>query len=43
MSPLQDVMAKFGFTTENVVAKTKLLLAHFAGKAVPELLSGPDF
>ena len=39
--PLKEVYAKFGFTTENVTAQAKTLLAFYEGKAAPSLVSRP--
>jgi len=40
--PAKEVFNRFGFTVENVVAKSNELLAYFADRAVPSLLERPD-
>jgi transketolase len=39
--PIKDVYAKFGFTTENITAQAKTLLAFYAEKPAPSLVNRP--
>ena len=40
--PAKEVFKHFGFTIENVQAKTRELLEHYRGRNVPSLLDRPD-
>ena len=40
--PLKEVQKKFGFTSDNVIAKARSLLDFYSGRPVPELLERPD-
>ena len=41
-APGKDLAKKFGFTSDNVVAKARELLAFYKGKTVPDLMARPD-